>query len=475
MLDEETRAAILKLRERGHGIRPIARTLRISRQVVRGVVQAGSATAPALARAEAPEPFRDEILAQHASCKGNLVRVHEELVERGAKFSYAALTAFCRKHGIGHSPREPDGRYEFKPGQEMQHDTSPHVAIIGGKERRVQSASLVACYSHLLYFQLYPRFTRFECKIFLTDGILYQGGSCAKCMIDNTSVIRLYGTGAEMVPVPEMAAFAERFNFKFIAHELKDPNRKGRVEAPMPYIEDNFYAGRTFADFEDANRQAAAWCDKVNATFNRRWHASRRELFRAEQPKLQPLPIWIPQVYELHQRTVDTDGFINLHRNRYSVPYKLDLIGRELEVRELKDRVEIYYGPRQVASHRRVVESCDARVIAPEHRPPRGEGCKRRGPSPYEEQLLKVEPRLGDYVAALRRKVAGRGGASLRRLLRMLRDYPREPFLAAAATALEYGLFDLDRLERLVLRHVGRDYFVLPSQDDDPEEDDEEE
>jgi hypothetical protein len=169
---------------------------------------------------------------------------------------------------------------------------------------------------------------------------------------------------------------------------------------------------------------------------------------------------------------VDTDGFINLHRNRYSVPYRL--IGRELEVRELKDRVELYDGPRQVAGHRRVIEPCDARVIIPEHRPPRGEGRKRRGPSPYEEQLLKLEPRLGDYVAALKRKVPGQGGAPLRRLLRMLCDYPRAPFLAAVATALEYGLFDLERLERLVLRHVGRDYFVLPSQDD-PEDDDEEE
>ncbi len=323
MLDEETRTAVLKLRERGHGIRPIARTLRISRQAVRDVIEAGSARPPAVARAEAAEPFRDEILAQYASCKGNLVRVHEELVERGAKFSYAALTAFCRKHGIGYSPPLPDGRYEFAPGQEMQHDTSPHIAKIGDKERRVQSASLVACYSHMLFFQLYPRFTRFECKIFLTDGILYLGGPCVECMIDNTSVIAQYGTGANMVPAPEMAAFAERFHFEFKAHELQDPDRKGRVEAPMAYIEDNFYAGRSFADFEDANRQAVAWCNKVNAMFNRRWHASRRELFRAEQPHLRPLPIWIPPVYELHQRTVDTDGFINLHRNRYSAPYKL--------------------------------------------------------------------------------------------------------------------------------------------------------
>jgi hypothetical protein len=473
MLDEETRAAILKLREQGHGIRPIARALGISRQSVRDVLEAKSAKAPPIERAEAPEPFRDEVLAQYASCKGNLVRVHEELLARGAQFSYPALTAFCRKHGIGYSPPRPDGQYEFAPGQEMQHDTSPHKAQIGGKERRVQSASLVACYSHLLFFQLHPRFRRFECKVFLTDALVYLGGACTECMIDNTHVVVLHGTGRNMVPVPEMAAFAERFHFEFKAHEAGDANRSGRVEAPMSFIEGNFYAGRSFADFEDANRQARAWCDQVNATFNRRWHASRRELFRAEQPHLRPLPIWIPPVYELHQRTVDTEGFVNLHRNRYSVPYRL--IGRELEVRELKDRVEIYDGPRQVAAHRRVVEPIDIRVVVPDHRPPRGEGRKKHGPSPYEQQLLKLEPRLTEYVAALKRKVSGQGGGALRRLLRMLRDYPREPLLAAVATALQYGLFDLDRLERLVLRHVGRDYFVLPSQEDDPEDDDEEE
>jgi len=473
MLDEETRAAILKLREQGHGIRPIARALHLSRQAVRDVLEAGSSTVPALARPEAPEPFRDEILAQYAACRGNLVRVHEELLARGADFSYPALTAFCRRHGIGYTPPRPEGHYEFPPGKEMQHDTSPHVAKIGGKERRVQSASLVACYSHLLFFQLYPRFRRFECKVFLTEAFQYLGGTCAECMVDNTHVIVLHGTGANMVPTAEMAAFAERFHFVWKAHELGDADRSGRVEAPMAFLENNFYAGRSFADFDDANRQARAWCDKVNATFNRRWHASRRELFAVEQSHLRPLPLWIPPVYELYQRTVDTEGFVNLHRVRYSVPYRL--IGRELEVRELKDRVEMYDGPRQVASHRRVLEPSDARISIPEHRPPRGEGRKAHATSPYEQQLLQLEPRLGPYVAALKSKVAGQGGAALRRLLRMLRDYPRDPLLAAVATALEYGLFDLDRLERLVLRHVGREYFVLPSQEDDPEDDDEEE
>ena len=67
-------------------------------------------------------------------------------------------------------------------------------------------------------------------------------------MIDNTHVVVLRGTGSEMVPVPEMEAFAERFGFRFVAHEKGDANRSARVERPFRFIEHNFLAGRTFAD-----------------------------------------------------------------------------------------------------------------------------------------------------------------------------------------------------------------------------------
>jgi hypothetical protein len=47
----------------------------------------------------------------------------------------------------------------------------------------------------------------------------------------------------------------------------------------------------------------------------------------------------------------------------------------------------------------------------------------------------------------------------LRRLLELKRTYPAEPFLAAVEQALEYGLFDLSRLERLILERVAGDFF----------------
>jgi len=188
---------------------------------------------PRLERAEKAAPYRDQIGELFQQCRGNLVRVHEELVAQGVAISYPALTAFCRRHGIGHPPSPPVGHYEFCMGQEMQHDTSPHRAPIGGVEQRVQTASLVLCYSRMLFVQMSPVFTRFTCKVFLTDALQYVTGACATCMIDNTHVVVASGTGAQMVPAPEMAAFAERFRFAFRAHEKGDANRSARVERPI--------------------------------------------------------------------------------------------------------------------------------------------------------------------------------------------------------------------------------------------------
>ena len=181
MLDQSMRAAILKLREQGHSIRGIAWAMKVSRGAVRAVLRSATEQVPTLVRLEKATPYRDQILELYARCKGNLVRVHEELVASGAQFSYQALTAFCRRQGIGHEPKKPVGEYQFQPGQEMQHDTSPHRVEIGGRLRFVQTASLVCCYSRMLFFQFFPTFTRFDCKVFLTDALHYlQGAEPAK-------------------------------------------------------------------------------------------------------------------------------------------------------------------------------------------------------------------------------------------------------------------------------------------------------
>jgi hypothetical protein len=66
----------------------------------------------------------------------------------------------------------------------MQHDTSPHRVAVGGVEKAIQIASLVLCFSRMIFFQIYARFTRFECKVFLTEALQYFGGVATRAKID---------------------------------------------------------------------------------------------------------------------------------------------------------------------------------------------------------------------------------------------------------------------------------------------------
>jgi transposase len=116
MLSQAQRTAILELNAQAVSRREIARVLQVSRLTVRKVVRANSPTVPAIQRAEKAEPYRQQILDLLASCKGNLVRVHEELTAGGAVLSYPALTGFCRRQGIGQTPVVAAGQYHFEPG-----------------------------------------------------------------------------------------------------------------------------------------------------------------------------------------------------------------------------------------------------------------------------------------------------------------------------------------------------------------------
>jgi transposase len=472
MKDQPTRVAIFRLRREGHGAKAIARMLSISKNTVRRVLAHGSSELPERSRASLLDEHLDLVRKLFFDCRANRVRVHEELAARGVSVAYTTLTDFCRAHDIGVTPKERAGRYHFGPGEEMQFDTSPHTVELGGKPRKLQCASLTLCYSRMLFAQCYPTFNRFYAKVFLVDALRYFGGAAGRCVIDNSSVVIAQGTGKNAVPAPEMAALADRFGFAFLAHELGDKNRSGRVERPFHYIENNFYAGRTFTDRNDLNRQLLGWCNQVKAKPKEVLKNARPiELFAAERPALKPLPPYVPEVYALHVRTVDIEGYVTLHRNRYSTEARL--IGREVEVRETKDRVQIVFGHRVLTEHERAEEGAGVRRTLAEHRHGGRSPSKPNPlPPPPEEGVLRAQgPEFVSLLDALKASHGGRATRRVRRLHRLFLDYPTEPLRAVIAQALRYRLTDPGRIERMLLRRIQGDLFRMPPQDDEEDDD----
>ncbi len=468
MLDHELRSAILTLARQGRSERAIARAVGVDRKSVRKVLESGVPDVPPVERKAALDDWLPQLRVLHGQCKGNLVRVREELLARhGVDVKYSTLTRFCRDAELGVVPKQAAGRYEFGPGEEMQHDTSPHRLELGGRAVTLQCASLILCFSRRRFVRYYRTWNRFRARIFLTEALRFLGGSARRCMLDNSTVLILPGgTGRDAVPAPESKAFADHFGFEFVAHEKGDANRSARVEGPFWHIENNFLAGRTFADLADLNAQALAWCVRCNATATRALGASPDELGLLERSALVPLPDWIPDPVEVHPRRVDLEAYVSLHTNRYSVPE--DRIGKLLEVHETADHVRVFDGLRLVAEHGRREDALGLRTTLQEHR---GRWHLRRQPPPpsAEEVALRAAgPALAALCDALRTERGGHAPAAIRRLHRMWLEYPGDAVEQAVQQALEFGLTHLERIERMALQNVRGDFFRLPVHPEDP-------
>ena len=465
MTPTEIRNAVCTLQAKGHSLREISRSLALSRNTVRRILRQPNRTADETAPCDEATLVR--LKTAFARAHGNVVRVQELLADDGLAVRYSTLTRWAREAGLRSPPRRA-GEYDFAPGQEMQHDTSPHRVLFAkagtsGKIVTVQCAGLVLAYSRRLFIQYYPRFTRFEAKTFVLEAARFMGGVCPVCVIDNTSVLLAAGAGADAAIAPEMLAFARTLGFRFRAHRVGHPDRKGRIERPFAYVENNFLAARDFADFDDLNRQAIAWCrDVANHKPKRALGMSAEAAYLIERPHLVPLPDVLPPVYELLERVVDLHGYVSVDSNRYSVPERF--IGQSVAVYKLPAEIRVCRKDITIAVHRRLIGEREARNTLPGHHaiPVR----QNRGTAAEETLLRGHHPSLDRYVAALKQRGNGWGRRALRRLIGMKRTYPSGPFLAAIEQALRYGLFDLGRLEALILKQVAGDFFALDAGED---------
>jgi transposase len=475
MIKPQIRSAVMMLRLQNKGIRHIARELDLSRNTVRRIIKDELSKAQTVADSPIVRPARqvpDYLVELFNLAKGNVVRMQELLQsERGEDVPYSTLTRWIRDAELREDGTERSGEYDWKPGEEAQHDTSPHKITIAGVTRIAHCASLILAYSRRLYMQYYPRFTRLEAKHFLLEASRFMDGTCGRVVIDNTSVILAGGSGAEAIVAPEMIAFASTLNFYFLAHELNHSDRKGRIEKPFDWIENNFIPGRTFDSFADLNAQALEWCHKTGNGKAKRvlGRVSPDTVYPLEKPYLQPLPAVLPPVFDVIERIVDVYGFVSVETNRYSVPERL--VNKQVSIYAYPYELQIFNRGNLVALHQRVLDRRDVKQRLPgHHSPPRP---TVRQPAPEETMLRSAHPLIEQYVNELKRRdrlprpVQPR--RALKRLLEIKRTYPLEPFLAALEQALRFGMFDLGRLEALVLKYVSGDFFCL---DDDSEDDD---
>lgn len=465
MIEPDKRKAIFLLHQEGMSLREIARRLGVSRNVVRGITRHQGEALPRK-RGDKIHIDEERLRKLFAECEGWRQRVHEKLLEEeGVEVSYPTLTRSLRELGLGRVEKPRCDRVPDEPGREMQHDTSPYTVSLGGQPTAVIGSSIYLRYSKRRYLRFYPRFDRFQMKCFFHEALGHWGYSAKICIIDNTNLARLRGSGQDAVMAPEMAAFAKERGFQFVCHSIGHANRKAGEERSFWTVETNFFPGRIFRDFADLNAQAFQWA--TERMYHRPLTKNRiisAVAFEHERLYLTEIPPHLPAPYRVHERTTDQYGYLAFGSNYYWVPGKRR---DDVRVLEYADRLKIYRERDLLVEHPLPAHGTRNACFHPQGQPqPRHQPHNRKKPSSEEEKRLRaIATEVATYLDSdWTPKGAGRH-RFLRELFRLCARMTPALFVRTIERALKYRIADLETIWRIALLHVQDGLDTLPAVD----------
>ncbi|HDP95955.1 MAG TPA: helix-turn-helix domain-containing protein [Candidatus Aminicenantes bacterium] len=451
MIEPDKRKAIYLLHQEGKGLREIARLMDTSHNTVAAIIEQ-KGEMPHTTRRDKIRIDADLLRRLYGDCEGWIQRVHEKLVEEeGIRVTYPTLTRMLRDLGINTDVKARCERVPDEPGAEFQHDTSPYQLKLGDKPTRVVGSLLYLRYSKRRYLKFYCAFNRFKMKCFFHEALMFWGYSAAQCIIDNTNLARLRGTGREAVMVPEMEAFAKQYGFQFVCHEKGHANRKAGEERSFWTVETNFFPGRVFQNLEDLNRQALEWSTvRMEQRPQGETKIIPAQIFEYERPYLIKLTPHIPPPYMAHHRGTDEYGFASFDGNHYWVP---GTKRGEVKILEYSHRLTIYAKEESPLDYRLPASGVKHQRFSPEGQPPPPHAPRhRQQPTQQEELRLRA---MGQGVGAyldfvLKPKGLERHGM-IRKLFAISQKMTPALFIRSIERAHKYKITSLETIERIAV------------------------
>ena len=217
----------------------------------------------------------------------------------------------------------------------------------------------------------------------------------------------------------------------------RKPKDKPRIERPMPYIRDSFFAGRQFGSLTQMQADAVRWATEVYGVHKHRGLDGQTptSVFAAvERDVLMPLP---PRSFESVVYTVGRvapDCHVKSGKALYSVPWRL--IGQHATVRAAGDVVQIFHDDTVVATH---VLHLSGRSTNFEHYPPHKIAHTLRSVTWCRTQAAQIGPGAVAIVAELSAVNAIHRLRAIQGIIRLRDTYGDDRLDAACARALAVG------------------------------------
>lgn len=364
MLTLEEWMDVKLLLKQGHSQRAAARLSGHSRNTV---TKLAALTGPPPPRQSGPSklgPYQEYLERRFQECPLSAVRLLEEIRPMGYTGGIDLVRRFlARFRAQRKAVAKATVRFETPPGEQAQVDwmecgTFPDAL---GQPVKIYAFVMVLGFSRMTYVE----FTRsMELPVLLAGhqhAFEYFGGWPREVLYDNMAQVKLPHSATWN---PLFLDFAQHYGFVPRTCRVRRPRTKGKVERTIFYVQDNFLAGRSFADLADLNAQARHW---THSTANTRVHATtgRRPLDLLVEEGLTPWSAARPYPVDRKSvRKVSAEALVRLERAAYSVPP--EHVGQLVLVEEGELQIRIRCGDLVIAEHRRAQRPGE-QVVQPEH------------------------------------------------------------------------------------------------------------
>ena len=279
------------------------------------------------------------------------VRIHEKVLELGVDCKYTIVRNYVATKKSEYNSKATV-RFETMPGLQAQVDWAhfeDYRVEINGVEKKLYCFLIILGYSRTRYIEFVTDMTTTTLIRCHQNAFRYYGGYPEEILYDNMKqvVVKRLLRQKDSTMNSQFEDFAGFYGFKPILCRPYRGQTKGKVERTVSYVRDNFMVGVRYDSLEDLNRQALAWCEKVNGKV----HGTTGEIPKERLTKERLSPMSREYIIDkINLRKVEKDCLISYSGVKYSVPSEYAL--KHVTVVVLDNMLAAYYEGRQIALHK---------------------------------------------------------------------------------------------------------------------------
>jgi transposase len=408
--------------------------------------------------------YQERIAAWVGQDKLSIVKIEQLLTRQGVNVPYRTLHRFAVAR-CGFRPKDTTVRVlDGEPGVECQIDFAQMGFILDpetGRRRKVHALIFTACYSRHMFVWLTYSQTLSAVIAGCEAAWEFFGGVFKVLIPDN---LRPVVADADAVN-PTLSAgwldYAQHAGFVTDTARVRKPRDKPKVERAVQYVRGNFFAGEAFADLDDAQAKAVAWCTRTAGTRIHGTTAAQPVEVYARDEKCCLLPV--PAAYDVPTFTrvkVHRDFHVEVARALYSVPQAW--LGQSLDARADKVLVKRFHQGKLVKTHTR--QRPGGRVTDPVDLPQEKVGYAMRDLARLIAAAASHGTNIGIYAErVLDDPLPWTRMRAVYRLLGLVRRYGPEPVEAACSTSLDLDVVSVTKIASMLAKATEKDQPKLPA------------